>query len=60
MEWLQSYYKDLEIDRRLERAYITQKLLEEFKKKYITEKKHELEILEKRIEELKKEIKALT
>ncbi len=60
MEWLQPYYKNLQIERKLDRAEITQKLLNDAKKKYLKEKKEELERLEKRIEELKKEIKALT
>lgn len=60
MEWLQTYHKNLEIERKLERSEITQKLLDDAKKRYLTEKNQELEKIEKRIEELKKEIIALT
>ena len=58
MEWLDSYYKELEQEKRIKRREFEDSMLLEMRSKHLEEKKQELETLKKRVEFLEKEIQS--
>jgi hypothetical protein len=58
MEWLKSYYKELEKTQKEEKTSIRNKILEDVKKKYISDLNQEIENVKKRLNFLEKEMES--